>query len=251
MLPASPQCAPRRPHMRQCAAHGGAPRLPARPAQLPGQGTAAGTAGTADGGEGSAVLQAGPELVVFVAIVAVAQLSGSDPTLCLPKPYVLPQVADFGLSRVVDQAAVLTSSCGTVGAMPLELLEQALLTKAADVYSFGVLCWEVRVGGACGSAGCVGLARLQATARPFASVHLLSAADVQLLPGLGWAHACSDSVRTHHPGAAPGGPRGRPTRVQGAAGAAAALAPADMGGETSTVPGAPPVVLHRLAHAPL
>ena len=84
--------------------------------------------------------------------------------LTVPARQPLSQVADFGLSRVVDQAAVRTSSYGTVGAMPLELLEQALLTKAADVYSFGVLCWEVRVGGARGSAGCAGLARLQEAA---------------------------------------------------------------------------------------
>ena len=74
------------------------------------------------------------------------------PHRAVPARAPLCQVADFGLSRVVYQAAVRTSSYGTVGAMPLELLEQALLTKAADVYSFGVLCWEVRVGGAGGSA---------------------------------------------------------------------------------------------------
>ena len=89
------------------------------------------------------------------------------PHRAVPARAPLCQVADFGLSRVVYQAAVRTSSYGTVGAMPLELLEQALLTKAADVYSFGVLCWEVRVGGAGGSAAVWAWQRLQAAAQSF------------------------------------------------------------------------------------
>ncbi len=48
------------------------------------------------------------------------------------------QVADFGLSRVMQSNAVSTQSLGTVTHMPPELLTEGLLTPAADVYSFGV-----------------------------------------------------------------------------------------------------------------
>ena len=102
-----------------------------------------------------------------VALWALVSQTMPAPHRAVPARAPLCQVADFGLSRVVYQAAVRTSSYGTVGAMPLELLEQALLTKAADVYSFGVLCWEVRVGGAGGSAAVWAWQRLQAAAQSF------------------------------------------------------------------------------------
>jgi serine/threonine protein kinase len=44
------------------------------------------------------------------------------------------------------QHQLLTRTCGTIGYMPLERIQDSLLTKATDVYSFGVLCWEVRDG---------------------------------------------------------------------------------------------------------
>ena len=54
------------------------------------------------------------------------------------------KVADFGLSRMVpSNAGICTSSCGTVRYMPPELLKNGLLTPAADVYSFGMLLWEL------------------------------------------------------------------------------------------------------------
>jgi serine/threonine protein kinase len=57
-------------------------------------------------------------------------------------------VGDFGLARILDpgEHQLLTRSCGTIGYMPLERIQDNLFTKAADVYSFGVLCWEMLSG---------------------------------------------------------------------------------------------------------
>jgi serine/threonine protein kinase len=51
-------------------------------------------------------------------------------------------VADFGLSRVlegVDQ--IQTHTFGTVTHMPPEMLVEGHMTKASDVYAFGVIMW--------------------------------------------------------------------------------------------------------------
>ncbi|KAL4427122.1 hypothetical protein ABPG77_001126 [Micractinium sp. CCAP 211/92] len=56
------------------------------------------------------------------------------------------KVSDFGLSRVLETKEVKTATCGTVTHMPLELIQDQLLTKAADVYSFGVLVYEMLAG---------------------------------------------------------------------------------------------------------
>ncbi|GLC39870.1 hypothetical protein PLESTF_000919300 [Pleodorina starrii] len=56
------------------------------------------------------------------------------------------KVADFGLSRVLQGEAVTTRSYGTVTHMCPELLVDGLLSKAADVYSFGVIMWEMYTG---------------------------------------------------------------------------------------------------------
>eukprot|EP00887_Chlorella_sp_A99_P008024 scaffold12.g8024.t1 len=54
-------------------------------------------------------------------------------------------VGDFGLSRVIghEQPSVHTQSYGTVSYMPPELLEGGHLGRPTDVYSLGVLCWEM------------------------------------------------------------------------------------------------------------
>ncbi len=51
------------------------------------------------------------------------------------------RLADFGLSRILDAHAthISTQSFGTVPYMPPELLSQGRMTKAVDVYSFGML----------------------------------------------------------------------------------------------------------------
>ncbi|GAB4819686.1 hypothetical protein N2152v2_006732 [Parachlorella kessleri] len=55
------------------------------------------------------------------------------------------KIADLGLSRLLDpqQSQRLTRSCGTVGYMPPEMLTAGRLTTACDVYSFGILMWEL------------------------------------------------------------------------------------------------------------
>lgn len=56
------------------------------------------------------------------------------------------KVGDFGFSRALLDTQLETASCGAVNYMPPELLAQGILTPAADVYSFGVLLWELLVG---------------------------------------------------------------------------------------------------------
>lgn len=56
-------------------------------------------------------------------------------------------VGDFGLSRQLDAtAAIKTTTFGTVTHMPLELIQQQHLSKAVDVFAFGVLLWEMYSG---------------------------------------------------------------------------------------------------------
>lgn len=54
------------------------------------------------------------------------------------------QLTDFGLSRVLGDLAshVSTRTYGTISFMPPELIRDAKLSKAADVYSYGILMWE-------------------------------------------------------------------------------------------------------------
>jgi len=57
------------------------------------------------------------------------------------------KVSDFGLSRVQSEnKSVETETFGTVTHMPPELLCEGRLSKAADVYAFGVLMWELVTG---------------------------------------------------------------------------------------------------------
>lgn len=53
------------------------------------------------------------------------------------------QVADFGLSHsLAATAMVCINSYGTVTHMAPEVLLAGISSKAADVYSFGVLMWQ-------------------------------------------------------------------------------------------------------------
>jgi hypothetical protein len=56
-----------------------------------------------------------------------------------------PPPPDFGLSLVLEegQESVTASDHGAATAMAPEVLSQRLVSKAADVYSFGVLLWQV------------------------------------------------------------------------------------------------------------
>ena len=58
---------------------------------------------------------------------------------------VVAKVADFGLSRnlVAGQTHLSTQSHGTVTHMAPCLLENGRMSRASDVYSFGILLWEL------------------------------------------------------------------------------------------------------------
>ncbi|KAK9828952.1 hypothetical protein WJX72_003004 [[Myrmecia] bisecta] len=58
------------------------------------------------------------------------------------------KLADFGLSRLLDgsQTHISTQSYGTITHMPAELLRNGKMTRAVDVYSFGMLMWELCTG---------------------------------------------------------------------------------------------------------
>ncbi|BDA49774.1 probable mitogen-activated protein kinase kinase kinase 11 at C-terminar half [Coccomyxa sp. Obi] len=57
------------------------------------------------------------------------------------------KVADFGLSRdMLCASKIETRTCGTITHMPPELLSSDVMSKAADVYAFGVLMWELYSG---------------------------------------------------------------------------------------------------------
>mmetsp|Transcript_8962 Transcript_8962/g.26850 ORF Transcript_8962/g.26850 Transcript_8962/m.26850 type:complete len:941 (-) Transcript_8962:2021-4843(-) len=64
-----------------------------------------------------------------------------------PRGPLIAKVSDFGLSRATaDESAMSTNTFGTVTHMPPELLREGQLSKAVDVYAFGVLLWEMYVG---------------------------------------------------------------------------------------------------------
>lgn len=56
------------------------------------------------------------------------------------------KVVDFGLSRVCSGDYLRTRTLGCAEYMPPELITEGILTKAADVYAFGVITWEMYVG---------------------------------------------------------------------------------------------------------
>lgn len=57
------------------------------------------------------------------------------------------KVCDFGFSRLApNMTHIQTFTCGSVSAMPPEMLKDGYLAKAADVYSFGILLWELLSG---------------------------------------------------------------------------------------------------------
>lgn len=57
------------------------------------------------------------------------------------------KVADFGLSRKLGQSTHLsTKSFGTITHMPPELLLDGHLSSKVDIYSFGVIMWELETG---------------------------------------------------------------------------------------------------------
>ncbi|VEU39814.1 unnamed protein product [Pseudo-nitzschia multistriata] len=53
------------------------------------------------------------------------------------------KVCDFGLSRLKAQARSMTANCGTVQWMAPEVLANRSYDERADVYSFGIIVWEL------------------------------------------------------------------------------------------------------------
>lgn len=54
------------------------------------------------------------------------------------------KIADFGLARSMDHSSrIETRTYGTLAYMAPEVLEHNIVSKAADVYSFGVLLWQM------------------------------------------------------------------------------------------------------------
>eukprot|EP01127_Copromyxa_protea_P000423 TRINITY_DN10350_c0_g1_i1.p1 TRINITY_DN10350_c0_g1~~TRINITY_DN10350_c0_g1_i1.p1 ORF type:complete len:403 (-),score=83.51 TRINITY_DN10350_c0_g1_i1:29-1237(-) len=55
------------------------------------------------------------------------------------------KICDFGLSRVIDKNAPMTSSVGTVAWVAPEIINQTKkqYTEKADIYSYGVILWEL------------------------------------------------------------------------------------------------------------
>lgn len=54
-----------------------------------------------------------------------------------------PKVCDFGLSRIKNQARSMTGNCGTVQWMAPEVLANRDYDEKADVYSYGIILWEL------------------------------------------------------------------------------------------------------------
>lgn len=66
-----------------------------------------------------------------------------DQVTC-PKDYIQVKIADFGISRILDDAkARLTIQMGTCHWMAPEVLNGQDYSLAADVYSFGIVLWEI------------------------------------------------------------------------------------------------------------
>ncbi|KAG2434251.1 hypothetical protein HXX76_007976 [Chlamydomonas incerta] len=57
------------------------------------------------------------------------------------------KVADFGLSRTLEiRSKMQTHSYGTLSHMPRELVMHGTMSRAVDVYSFGILLWQMYTG---------------------------------------------------------------------------------------------------------
>jgi serine/threonine protein kinase len=56
------------------------------------------------------------------------------------------KIADFGVARVLDGAGVMTAETGTYRWMAPEVIEHAPYGAKADVFSFGIVLWELLTG---------------------------------------------------------------------------------------------------------
>lgn len=51
-----------------------------------------------------------------------------------------------GFTRALEAVAITTKTYGTITHMPPETLTHGIISKAMDVYSFGVLLWQMYTG---------------------------------------------------------------------------------------------------------
>lgn len=56
------------------------------------------------------------------------------------------KISDFGLARVKAHVQTMTGNCGTVQWMAPEVLANQKYTEKADVFSFGIVVWEIVTG---------------------------------------------------------------------------------------------------------
>ena len=56
------------------------------------------------------------------------------------------KIADFGVARVLDGAGVMTAETGTYRWMAPEIIEHKPYGERADIFSFGVVLWELLTG---------------------------------------------------------------------------------------------------------
>lgn len=68
-----------------------------------------------------------------------------SPNLLVDKNYNI-KISDFGLARVKAHVQTMTGNCGTVQWMAPEVLSNQKYTEKADVFSFGIVAWEVFTG---------------------------------------------------------------------------------------------------------
>mmetsp|Transcript_21197 Transcript_21197/g.63782 ORF Transcript_21197/g.63782 Transcript_21197/m.63782 type:complete len:615 (-) Transcript_21197:1774-3618(-) len=56
------------------------------------------------------------------------------------------KIADFGVARVMDTAGIMTAETGTYRWMAPEVIEHKPYGERADIFSFGILLWELLTG---------------------------------------------------------------------------------------------------------
>lgn len=56
------------------------------------------------------------------------------------------KIADFGVARLLDSEGVMTAETGTYRWMAPEIIEHKAYDQKADVYSFGIVLWELLTG---------------------------------------------------------------------------------------------------------
>lgn len=73
--------------------------------------------------------------------------SFNPPLFCIFRPF-LNSISDFGLSRSGDEYLLSTDSKIPIRWTAIEVLMEKPATSASDVWSFGIVCWEILMNGA-------------------------------------------------------------------------------------------------------